>query len=145
LATITHWAAVPGHAPLHPTNVCPAAGVALSVTVVPSANAWVQLFGPIQSSPLGLEVTVPEPPIETTTAAVCAAVVDVGFDVPPAVFEESPPPHAARKVATAHAAPKRKTDINFTTHQQSNGHRGNAHSGEWTPPEWTPPKWREIT
>jgi len=75
LATITHVAAVPEHAPLHPTNVCPDAGAALRVTVVPSGNGWLQLVGPTQASPIGLDVTVPEPPMVTTTGAVCTVAV----------------------------------------------------------------------
>jgi hypothetical protein len=85
------------------------------VTVVPSGNVWLQLFGPTQSSPVGLEVTVPEPPMETTKAAVCAD--DVVLDVPLAPFEELPPPHAASKPATEQAAPKRNHDMAFTAHE----------------------------
>jgi len=72
LATITHVGVLPEHTPPHPTNVCPDAGAALRVTVVPSGNGWLQLFGPTQFSPVGLEVTVPEPPIVSTIGAVCA-------------------------------------------------------------------------
>jgi len=78
LATITQSAVVPEHAPPHPINVWSVAGAALRVTIVPSGNVWLQLFGPTHCSPVGLEVTVPEPPMETTKGAVCATV-DVGF------------------------------------------------------------------
>src|SRR5437870_7334081 len=115
LATITHVGVVAEHAPLHPRNVCPDAGAAFRVTVVPRGNVWLQLFGPTQSSPVGLEVTVPEPPMETTKAAVCAD--DVVLDVPLAPFEELPPPHAASKPATEQAAPKRNHGIVFTAHE----------------------------
>jgi hypothetical protein len=115
LPTIMHCATVPEHAPPHPTNVCPDAGAAIRVTDVPSGNVWLQLFGPTQFSPVGLEVTVPEPPMETTKAAVCAD--DVVLDVPLAPFEELPPPHAASKPATEHAAPKRNHDMAFTAHE----------------------------
>src|SRR2546422_899035 len=64
--------ALPEQAPVHPTKVLPDAGAALRVTVVPSGNGWLQLFGPTQFSPVGLEVTVPEPPIVSTIGAVCA-------------------------------------------------------------------------
>jgi len=114
LATITHAGVVPEHAPLHPTNVCPDAGAALRVTVVPSGNGWLQLVGPTQFSPVGLDVTVPEPAIVATIGAVCA----VGFDVPLAPFEERPPPHAARKPTTEYTAPKRNIDIIFATLQR---------------------------
>jgi len=56
--------------------------------------------------------------METEKGAVCA-IVDVGFDVPPVPFEE-PPPHATRKPATKHAAPKRNIDTIFATHQARN-------------------------
>ncbi len=115
LPTIMHCGTVPEHAPPHPTNVCPDAGAAIRVTVVPSGNVWLQLFGPTQSSPVGLEVTVPEPPMETTKAAVCAD--DVVLDVPLAPFEELPPPHAASKPATEQAAPKRNHGMVFTAHE----------------------------
>jgi len=114
----TTQSAVPEHAPLHPTNVWSVAAAALRVTVVPSGNVWLQLFGPTHWSPLGLEVTVPEPPMETEKDAVCA-IADVGFDVPLVPFEE-PPPHAARKPATEHAAPQRNIDTIFATHQARN-------------------------
>jgi len=115
LATITQSAVVPEHAPPHPINVWSVAGAALRVTIVPSGNVWLQLFGPTHCSPVGLEVTVPEPPMETTKGAVCATV-DVGLDVPPAPFETSPPPHAARNPATDHAAPKRHIDMVLAAH-----------------------------
>jgi hypothetical protein len=127
LATITQSAVVPEHAPPHPTNVCPDAGAALRVTIVPSGNVWLQLVGPTHCRPLGLKVTVPEPPMEITKAAVCADDVDVGLDVPLAPFEEPPPPHATRKLTIAHAPPKRRTDISFTTHHPRNGHRTNGY------------------
>jgi len=110
LATITHAGVVPEHAPPHPTNDCPDAGAALRVTVVPSGNVWLQLFGPTQFSPVGLDATVPEPPIVVTIGAVCADPVGVGFD--------SPPPHAARKPTTEYTAPKRNIDIIFATLQR---------------------------
>jgi hypothetical protein len=71
LTTPEHWGLAPEHAPPHPTNVCPEAAAALSVTIVPPGNAELQLFGPTQSSPVGLEMTVPEPPIETATRTLC--------------------------------------------------------------------------
>jgi len=120
LATTTQSAVVPEHAPPHPTNVWSVAGTALRVTVVPSANVWLQLFGPTHCSPVGLEVTVPEPPMEIAKAAVCAVVVDVGFEVPLAPFEEPPPPHAARMPATEHAAPHRNNDMVFTAQRIRN-------------------------
>src|SRR5215472_17094766 len=46
-------------APLHPTNVEPAAGEAVSVTTVPPANELLQF--PPQAIPEGLETTEPVP------------------------------------------------------------------------------------
>jgi hypothetical protein len=107
LATITHCDAVPEQAPLHPTNTWSVAGAALRVTVVPSGNVWLQLLGPTHCSPVGLEVTVPEPPMETSKAAACVIVDDGAFEVPLPPPEDPPPPHAARQSATEYAAPER--------------------------------------
>jgi hypothetical protein len=124
LATIAQSEVVPEHAPPQPTNVCPDAGAALRVTVVPSGNVWLQLFGPTHCSPVGLDVTVPEPPMEIMKAAACADGVDAGPDVPLAPFEEPPPPHAAIRPTTEHAAPKRSMDMVFTAHEERRSWRG---------------------
>jgi hypothetical protein len=69
LIASTQLDAPPEHAPLHPRNAWPDAGAAFSVTIVPCVNACVQLLGPTQSSPVGLDVTVPEPPTATATVS----------------------------------------------------------------------------
>jgi len=165
LATITQSAVVPEHAPPHPINVWSVAGAALRVTVVPNGNCWVQLLGPTHRSPPGLDVTVPEPPIMATMGAVCADPVAVGFDVPPAPFEENPPPHAARKPATEYTAPKRNIDFiftAFTAHQRPRSGGGKCSAlqckrsfkptlqnlncadlmrRKWIPAEWISSEW----
>jgi len=60
-------APVPEHAPPQPVSVRFAPGVAVSATVVPSANSALQ--APRQLMPTGWEVTVP-PPV-TDTLSVC--------------------------------------------------------------------------
>jgi hypothetical protein len=50
---------VPVHAPLQPVKVEPVAGVALSPTLVPALKEALQV--PPQSTPLGLDATVPLP------------------------------------------------------------------------------------
>jgi hypothetical protein len=57
LADTVHVRALPVHAPLHPRNIPPAAGTAVSVTVVPSVYASAQSLP--QLIPTGLDVTVP--------------------------------------------------------------------------------------
>jgi len=52
---------VPEHAPLHPVNVYPLTGVAVSVTEVPFAKLCEQPVDPAQLIPGGLEATLPEP------------------------------------------------------------------------------------
>ncbi|HEY1814697.1 MAG TPA: hypothetical protein VGG74_20260 [Kofleriaceae bacterium] len=63
--TTAHVVAEPAHAPLQPANTFPASGVALSVTVVPTATVIRQ--PPATAAvhalmPAGLELTLPEPP-----------------------------------------------------------------------------------
>ena len=58
---------VPEHAPDHPENVEPVAGVAVRVTELPASKACEHVAP--QLIPAGLDVTVPEPdPASTTTA-----------------------------------------------------------------------------
>lgn len=57
----------PEHAPDQPLNVAPAAGVAVSATLVPDANDAVQV--PPQLMPAGLLVTVPFPFPESVTVS----------------------------------------------------------------------------
>src|SRR3989442_4881316 len=57
--SVTAHAPVPVQAPLHPPNVEPAAGAAVSVTVVPGAYDSLQSLP--QTMPAGLLVTVPLP------------------------------------------------------------------------------------
>jgi len=59
---------VPVHAPLHPANVKPVAGVALTARLVPAAIEALQVFP--QSIPPGLEATVPLPVPFLTTVTV---------------------------------------------------------------------------
>ena len=66
--SVTVHAAVPEHAPLHPSNVKLVPGVAVSVTCVPEAKFAVQVPG--QLMPEGVLVTVPEPePADVTVKA----------------------------------------------------------------------------
>jgi len=69
--------------PLQPANRESPAGVAVSVTEVPLANAAEHVVP--QLMPLGLLVTEPEPVLALTTASVnCCEIVNVtAFDVPP--------------------------------------------------------------
>ena len=55
-------------APVHPVNVSPAAGVAVSVTVVPCMNLAEQLLPQliaVEKTPFGVPVTLPLPPRPT--------------------------------------------------------------------------------
>ena len=61
----TTHAPVPVHAPDHPVNVDPAAGVAVKVTDVPEVYASLQSVP--QLMPVGVLVTVPEPDPAFTT------------------------------------------------------------------------------
>jgi hypothetical protein len=64
---VTH-APVPEQAPLHPANVEPLAGVAVSVTLVPLEKLAVHAVPHVM--PEGLEVTVPLPvPARVTSSA----------------------------------------------------------------------------
>ena len=64
-ATVTvHVVAVVAHAPPHPVNAEPVAGVSVRVTTAFCANAAEQVLG--QLMPAGLLVTVPEPDSVTT-------------------------------------------------------------------------------
>ncbi len=56
----TAQAPVPEQAPLQPEKTDPAAGVAVSVTVLPAANEALQL-APGQLMPAGEDATVPAP------------------------------------------------------------------------------------
>ncbi len=79
---ITQVGVLPEQAPLQPTNAWPDAASAVSVTIVPCVNGWLQLPGPTQSSPAGLDVTVPEPPTVTTTVSACVVGGEVGAACP---------------------------------------------------------------
>jgi len=57
--TVTVQVPVPLHAPLHPVNAEPVAGVAVSVTFVPLEKVALQVVP--QERPEGFEATVPEP------------------------------------------------------------------------------------
>jgi hypothetical protein len=81
-------AALPEQAPVHPTNREPEAGAAVSVTVVPLSNVWLQLpVAPEQLIPAGLDVTVPAPPTVTCSdsswmvGANCAPTFSVALTV----------------------------------------------------------------
>jgi hypothetical protein len=65
---VTVHVPVPVHAPLQPVKVAPAAGVAVSVTAVPAANAAEQVVP--QLMPAGALVTMPDPaPARLTVSA----------------------------------------------------------------------------
>jgi hypothetical protein len=74
LIVIEQLAAVPVQAPLHPANVEPVAGVAVSVTTVPEVNVALHV-APHEMPPLD-EVTVPAP-----VPALAAESVYVGVGV----------------------------------------------------------------
>ena len=66
-------APVPLHDPLHPLNVEPAVGLAVSVTAVPTGKPAAQVLP--QSIPAGLLVTLPPPvPILLIVSVVGAAL-----------------------------------------------------------------------
>jgi hypothetical protein len=68
----------PVHAPVHPTKIWPASGVAVSATSMPSANHPVQLtVPPAHVIPAGFDVTVPAavPPMITVSGSVRVAAV----------------------------------------------------------------------
>jgi hypothetical protein len=57
---------VPAHAPLHPANAEPAAGVATRDTLAPALKPWRQSLG--HAIPSGALVTCPLPPPRVTTS-----------------------------------------------------------------------------
>ena len=90
LAVSVH-APVPLHAPLHPANVEPVAGVAVNWTEAPLPKFALHIAP--QVTPGGLLVTVPDPlPARVT---VIEALELAGVNEPP---EEEPPPHPDTKI-----------------------------------------------
>jgi hypothetical protein len=69
-----HVFAMPLHAPDHPANADPLAGIAVNITVVPVANEPAHVGG--QAKAPTSEVTVPDP-------KPCVTIVSVGFWAPP--------------------------------------------------------------
>src|SRR2546421_10312 len=77
--SVTTQGFVPEQAPLQPVNVEPAAGVAVSVTTVPSASAAEQVAP--QAIAAGELVTVPLPAPAGLTVNVCMISVNVAVAV----------------------------------------------------------------
>ncbi len=113
LTTTTQVGEAPEHAPLQPRKVWPEAGAAVRVTVVLIGNDWTQVFGPMQFSPAGLDVTVPAPPTATETVrsrACWRADAVAALDA-----DGSPPPQPTSSTAPAHTANQRKFGMNTFT------------------------------
>jgi hypothetical protein len=66
---VTWQVPVPEHAPLHPANTEPIAGVGVSVTTIPLSNLALHVIP--QLIPLGVDVTVPLPVPAPATDKVC--------------------------------------------------------------------------
>ena len=67
--------AVPAHAPLQPENVAPAAATAVSVTIVPGANAATHVAPQLIAA--GLLLTLPGPEVATESVKLCCTKVAV--------------------------------------------------------------------
>jgi hypothetical protein len=78
LTTRLQVAAVPLHpAPAQPANKLPVAGVAVSVTFVPNANALLHVVP--QLTPAGVDVTVPVPvPLRDTVTCGRPMLIEIG-------------------------------------------------------------------
>src|SRR5436305_412077 len=114
--SVTTQGFVPEQAPLQPVNVEPAAGVAVSVTTVPSASAAEQVAP--QAIAAGELVTVPLPAPAGLTVNVCMISVNVAVAVwsAPRVtthvpVPEQPPPLQPVQVEPAAAVAVRVTAV----------------------------------
>src|SRR4051812_40682319 len=89
---------VPVQAPLQPAKPKPAAGVAVSCTVVPESTISWQSLGQVKAG--AADVTRPLP--LTWMESACCAVPASGPPVlpPPGLLFELPPPHASTRLAT---------------------------------------------
>ena len=92
---VTVHGPVPEHPPLQPTNLEPAAGIALSVTIVPAANVALQLHQHARG-PEALDMT-PEP---GPTLLIVRVKVD-GTSVDVATVDATTEPHASSEYGEA--------------------------------------------
>jgi hypothetical protein len=104
--TVTTQLPVPLQAPLHPAKLQPAAGVSVSITVVPLSNVVEQVPG--QAIPEGLLVTLPLPVIVTFKGKIRLNVA-VTDSAPLIVTTQLPvpmqaPPHPAKREPAAGVA-----------------------------------------
>jgi hypothetical protein len=114
-AVIVNWQVpVPPHEPLQPTNVEPAAGVAVSVTVVPLLKFALHVG--LQLIPLGTLVTVPVPvPFVETVSGNVESANDAVTDSADVIVTTQLPVPLHAPLQPANTDPLAGTSVSVTT------------------------------